>query len=441
MSTGSHRGGGAYAEGRFYLSDCTFYQSNCFNFENYRVDFPHFWEGGIMRDFFSAERLASKFGGRPDGGRVNQDIERLRAVAVLLVLVSHGQVLFSWLKFQQLITGYHFQIGVDLFFVISGYVIAMSIFRELDNRDANEPTRFFLYRFWVRRAFRLLPAAIVCIAVSTALSHLVYGENLFVMLKAAFAALFNVFNFYLLHALVNGVSVGMLEPYWSLSLEEQFYVIFPLLVLVVSTKRRLAMIAIAGVIGIELAFSVIPNLFWFIRFDGLCCGVLLACASPYIKKIRLPKVFGKVVGLALLAFFIPVALGYLFPVAGFFGAQTIPLACCVILVIFAVMDSDVFNFPLIGRALAYLGSRSYTVYLLHLTFFFAMGRVLLATGQENNTLAVLLAGLSLITFMVLVELMFRFVETPFRDYGKRVASRIKLSNSSVSSEPVKVTSS
>lgn len=391
-----------------------------------------------MRDFFNAKLLASKSGRQPGNGHVNQDIERLRAVAVLLVLVSHGQVLFSWLKFQPLISGYHFQIGVDLFFVISGYVIAMSIFRELDNRDVNEPARLFLYRFWVRRAFRLLPAAIVCITVSTALSHLVYGENLFVMLKAAFAALFNVFNLYLLHALVNGVSVGMLEPYWSLSLEEQFYIIFPLMALVVSTRRRLAIVAIVGVVGIELAFSVIPNLFWFIRVDGLCCGVLLACVSPHIKKIRFTKVLGKVVGLALLAFCIPVALGYLFPVPGFIGAQTIPLACCVILVVFAIMDSDGFNFPLVGRALSYLGSRSYTVYLLHLTFFFVTGRVLLATGQENNTLAILLAGVSLIVFMVLVELMFRFVETPFRNYGKRIAGRIKPDSASVVSKSTKV---
>src|SRR4051812_10969355 len=149
------------------------------------------------------------------------DIQGLRAVAVLTVIAAHAGVPF-------LPGGF---VGVDVFYVISGYLIASLLYREVLLTGTVS-----IGAFWARRARRILPAAtlvtVVTVLLSLAWMSLVDAREVVVdaLWSAAFAA-----NIHFAHhgvdyfSSVEGVGPSPLQHYWSLAVEEQFYLIWPLL--------------------------------------------------------------------------------------------------------------------------------------------------------------------------------------------------------------------
>ncbi|MEV7430538.1 acyltransferase family protein [Nocardioides sp. NPDC092400] len=156
------------------------------------------------------------------------DIQGLRAVAVLVVVASHAGV--PWLP-----GGF---VGVDVFFVISGFLIAGLLYREVD-RDG----RFSLLGFWSRRARRILPAATVVtvVTVLTALAWYSLIDARQVVEDAGWATLFAA-NLHFARQDVDyfasDLGVSPLQHYWSLAVEEQFYVVWPLLLLACLASAR-----------------------------------------------------------------------------------------------------------------------------------------------------------------------------------------------------------
>ena len=147
------------------------------------------------------------------------EIDGLRAIAVIPVVFFHaGFNLFSG--------GY---VGVDVFFVISGYLITTIIFKELENKT------FSLANFYERRARRILPALIFVIIITTILSFIFLTRSeLSAYFSSVIATLLFFSNFYFWKTSPYFSSESDLEPLlhtWSLSIEEQFYVLFPLLLI------------------------------------------------------------------------------------------------------------------------------------------------------------------------------------------------------------------
>ncbi|WP_449283284.1 acyltransferase family protein [Leucobacter sp.] len=186
------------------------------------------------------------------------DIQGLRALAVALVVVFH-------LAPSALPGGY---IGVDVFFVISGFLITAHLLREV---TATGTVR--LTEFWARRVRRLLPAALLVLAVSALAVYAVLpttarDQN---FTEIAFA------SFYLLNWRLAADSVDYLaadnaasiaQHYWSLSVEEQFYLFWPLIILLAvwaasrssrTSPRTAVAVALVLVLGASLAFSVIET--------------------------------------------------------------------------------------------------------------------------------------------------------------------------------------
>src|SRR5689334_8529052 len=149
------------------------------------------------------------------------DIQGLRAVAVLLVIAAHAGVPF-------LPGGF---VGVDVFYVISGYLIAGLLYREVLLTG-----KVSIGAFWARRARRILPAATVVTVVTVLLSlawmSLIDARQ--VVLDALWASAFAA-NIHFAEqgvdyfSAVEATSTSPLQHYWSLAVEEQFYVLWPLL--------------------------------------------------------------------------------------------------------------------------------------------------------------------------------------------------------------------
>ncbi|WP_141778572.1 acyltransferase family protein [Nocardioides albertanoniae] len=208
------------------------------------------------------------------------DVQGLRAVAVGLVIAGHAGL-----------SGFEGGfIGVDVFFVLSGFLITTLLLRETDRSG-----RVSISQFYARRARRILPAATATMLVVLAYSAIVLPQTLTdeIAGDAGWAAVF-LANVHFAKEAVDYFSSSAPSPfqhYWSLSVEEQFYVVWPLLILAVALwipkkLRRRAITALAGLVAaVSLAWSIHltatePATAYFstpARAFELAAGALLAC--------------------------------------------------------------------------------------------------------------------------------------------------------------------
>ena len=154
-----------------------------------------------------------------DGHEVRTDIQGLRAIAVLLVLAFH-------LWPDRLGGGY---VGVDVFLVISGFLITAHLVRQ-PPRTASD-----VGRFWARRLRRLLPASLVVIAATVIAGVVIFPvTRLGPLATDALASVFYVENWRLALSSIDYLGArapaSPLQHYWSLAVEEQFYLVWPVLI-------------------------------------------------------------------------------------------------------------------------------------------------------------------------------------------------------------------
>ncbi len=235
--------------------------------------------------------------GAPPGDRkYRPDVEGLRAVAVALAVLYHADLLHMH-------GGY---VGVDVFFVISGFVITGMLLRERATTG-----RTGLADFYGRRARRILPASTLVLVATVLMSYawlgFLRGDAI---ASDAKAAVLYVANF---HFIANGTNYinsqqppSPLQNYWSLAVEEQFYLIFPTLFILVTRvgrrfdlRARMAMVLTAAV-GASLAWSVVQTssnatAAYFsplTRAWELGLGALIALAGHHL--VRVPRRWGAV---------------------------------------------------------------------------------------------------------------------------------------------------
>jgi peptidoglycan/LPS O-acetylase OafA/YrhL len=303
---------------------------------------------------------------RRDGYR--PDIEGLRAVAVLAVVAYHAVP--GWLP-----GGY---VGVDVFFVISGFLITGLLWRELERSG-----RVSLAGFYARRARRLLPAAMLVLVVTMVASALILPPlQVASVWKDGLACALYVGNYRFAAAKVDYLAPSTPSPfthYWTLGVEEQFYLLWPLLLVAASlvwTLRRPSRGGAAAGLGVACAGSFALSL-WLTRADEplaffslptraweLGLGGLLALAVPALRRI--PAAAAAALGWAGLA---AVAVA-----CGVFGASTAFPGTAALLPVLgagAVVASGVGGAPggpvlLLGRAVPKaIGRISYSWYLWH----------------------------------------------------------------------------
>lgn len=385
----------------------------------------------------------------------NMEIERLRAVAILLVLNAHSPylraVLPKWLLESWM--------GVDLFFVISGYVVSQSLLRTLPafQLGVHWQTWFSsvkrpLFEFYARRFFRIIPAAgawmAVYIGIAALFDEQISGHPRQLLIESLYvlSGLYNYINAYFHY-----FEVYYLGHYWSLTVEEHFYLILPWLLVFFPSKRGRIITVVASIlIVICLLRPFIPLVgdhvsqwsFRFFtshrRFDALLLGVLLGLlrlhaphktspASLALRLIGMLITFAATLAIAAFPFFAPD------PFCGNLGL-TFTAMLGVLLVWLASLERGlVFEIPIVSSILEYIGSRSYSMYLAHIAILVIMLHnanhhgPIFPTWLLNSSMggvALFMIFVSLTTLAA--EVSYRWIEKPIIEYGK-----IKIARSSI----------
>ena len=300
-------------------------------------------------------------------GGFRPDIQGLRAVAVLAVLVDHAGVPFFG-------GGY---VGVDVFFVISGFLISGQLLGRLQTNG-----RIGFADFFARRARRILPAALVVLALSVA-GALIWMPPLLLpqTLGDAIATALYVPNYAFAAQGTDYLTVAapsLFQHYWSLGVEEQFYLLWPALLGVVYLVRRSRLvlgIVISLIIVVSLTLCIVmtardqPWAFFplWTRAWELAAGALLALViGRRSERPLLPPVAAAIVGWAGLAAIIASAVTFSSATAFPGIAAALPVAGAAGVILGGSAPSPGGPVLLLGRRpLLFLGAISYSLYLVH----------------------------------------------------------------------------
>jgi len=345
-------------------------------------------------------------------------IDGLRAVAVMAVMAYHAG--FTWIP-----GGF---LGVEVFFAISGYLITALLLAEVRNNG-----RVALGRFWIRRARRLLPALVVMLAVVTAYVALFVPDELVDLRDDIGAALTYTTNWFLISGDVSYFEAlgrpPVLQHLWSLAIEEQFYLLWPLVfgasaVALGRRSGRLAQLLLVGVAASMVWMIVLfspdadPSRVYYgtdTRAAGLLVGAVAAVVwSPW--RLRPTE---RSAGLVLDAMGVYAAIGLVGAFVSWDAfAPTVYRGGFVVVSLLTVVVIGVVVHPaarlvpavLGARALVWIGVRSYGLYLWHWPIFM-LTRPRLDVALTGNTLLTLRLGLT----VAAAALSYRFVEVPVRN--------------------------
>jgi peptidoglycan/LPS O-acetylase OafA/YrhL len=331
------------------------------------------------------------------------DIDGLRAVAVLSVILYH-------LSSSLLPGGF---VGVDIFFVISGFLITRNIMNEL------RAGRFSLLDFYRRRVKRIAPAMFVVVAVTVLVAQYILlpeaAETTAESGLWSIASLANVYFWQRLDTSYFAASTQQLPllHLWSLGVEEQFYALWPLLLLLTFSAKRFVLgatsIALLSVLAAHWLFTVSPTFVFYMlptRAGELLAGAIVACMVVRGRVAATSKGFlsaSAALGAALIAG----SLCLLDETLLFPGLLAIPPVLGAALLILAGERPNAIARTLSLRPLVFVGLVSYSAYLWHwpLLAFYRYGH-----GTVGPSAGLVIFGLTL----ALAALTYRFVEQPAR---------------------------
>ncbi len=347
-------------------------------------------------------------------------LDGIRALAVLAVIAYHFN--FSWAR-----GGF---LGVDIFFVLSGYLITSTVLPLKGNQ-----LTVSLKKFWIGRFRRLLPAAYVMIITSFVWAMLFHKELLHTLRGDALSSIFYSSNWwFIFHKLSYFDSFGSPSPLknlWSLAIEEQFYVIWPLLLMiglyVVKKQSKLAKIVFFGAICSALLMAILyqpgadPSRVYY-GTDTRCFELLIGCWLALIwpmKRLSSQKLstshMKKLNAISFISFTIfLVSIMYVDEFQTFLYRGGMFLFCLNAAVLIACVCHPV---SILGRILAWkplcwIGSRSYGIYLWHYPVM-VLGTPIHEIGNPSYWRI----ALQLVLIVTIAECSYRFIEMPIRKEG------------------------
>jgi len=333
-----------------------------------------------------------------------KEIDGLRAVAVLPVILSHAGI--SWFS-----GGY---IGVDIFFVISGYLITSIILEE------KKRNKFSIINFYVRRARRILPGLSVVLIFTTIAAYIFMPANL---LKGYSQSLVSVTTFssnvffYMTSGYFSQTSVEKpLLHTWSLAVEEQYYLFFPVMIVLIGLLGErwlvpsILLMATLSFIFAQLLLSrnavdanyyLIFSRAWELFFGSIIAFISLRKLHAVRSRMELLSIFG----LAMITYSV-VSFDDKIPYPGFY--TLVPVLGTCLIIVFA--DSKSFVGRILShKILVFVGLISYSLYLWHHPLFAFLR--LKSIGEPSAYLFTVAVS----STFILAFLTWKYVERPFRD--------------------------
>ena len=341
------------------------------------------------------------------------EIDGLRAIAVISVIIYHLNE--NWLS-----GGF---LGVDIFFVISGFLITGIIITEIQQNS------FSFKQFYTRRIKRIYPAFITVMALVSFIASAIFIYNDFNQLRKTIElATAFLSNFYL------GLTQGYFDlsanenpvlHIWSLAVEEQYYLIFPLILILAYKKFR--EIKVLFIITLILFFILLttsfipanfykevlhqPNIYYLsnLRFPELLIGSLLAIYHNFSNKAKLSKQVSNI--LAILSTLLLFSCLFLMNNdIAFIPGVTLILPCIfTALIIHTTSQNNILKLCLSNKVMVFIGKISYSLYLYH-WIFIALAYYITGEKQINNQSITIVTVLTII-FSVLS---YYLIEQPIR---------------------------
>lgn len=359
-------------------------------------------------------------------------LDGLRAIAVIGIIIYH-------LNKQWLTGGF---LGVDTFFVISGYLITSLLLFEYESTGIIN-----LKQFWLRRIKRLIPAMLVLVMVVTVATLIFKPAEIVNIKQDAFAAIFYVSNWWYIATDVNYFEQFAFMPLkhlWSLAIEEQFYIIFPIvfILLLLTIKKYRNVTLVLWIVSLVSLLTMIiigqaqtgHSRVYFgtdTRLQTMLLGVIFAFVWPPFKLKKNPNHilrtiidsigFVGIVLLLMLFFIVNDDSNWIYN-GGFYLISGLTL----FVIMSAVHPSGYFAKILGNPFFIYIGKRSYSLYLWHFPVI-----SFIHSYYVDGQLPVYVYVADIILTIVLSEMSYRYIETPFRKRGVQVFSISRVNKQAV----------
>lgn len=322
-------------------------------------------------------------------------LDGLRALCVLLVMFNHVHIVSvpSWI---------YGSLGVDVFFVLSGFLITMLLLREKERTGSVS-----LKGFYTRRVLRIVPVYLCTVLLYYAAVHATHDAVKTAQFNAALPWLLSFMQEY------RPVSAGnILGHAWTLGIEEKFYVFWPLLLLALYPFRRRALLLLAAIF---VAVLFLPGNYAR-SYDGLLIGAVFGIGSCTAGRWSRWKALAKIPDSALCL----LVLGA-YILHGYSNAYVLVFSGAVaILVSSLVLRNGFVRTFLEARVLVFIGKRSYAMYLIHVLVLNVVENVLPKFVKPSWFLVV---GAAYVLTIVAASVMHVTIERPCIAYGRKMSKR------------------
>ena len=331
-------------------------------------------------------------------------LDGVRGLAIILVVTHHlCHIVPGFLRY--FAGGY---LGVDLFFVLSGFLITSLIIEENDHLGSVS-----LPMFYIRRALRLLPAVAAALLATVIIGSLL-GFSFIDITPLRFVSILGYFTNWV--RAYESPNIWFLSHFWSLAIEEQFYLLWPVFLIgLLALPRKAALTIVVTLVAGSAALMVVLYLSGtypqriYSGSDTRAFELLTGClASMMVHSRRLPAWLSEKsrnglasASLVVLAAAFVIASPEL-PVMYIAGYQVITL-CAALLILHAALDRSPISRLLHSRILIWFGKRSYGLYVWHFPIYFLIAKL------EMPWLAPIAVALGVVASV----LSYRFIESPF----------------------------
>ncbi|MCR4623558.1 MAG: acyltransferase [Alphaproteobacteria bacterium] len=366
------------------------------------------------------------------------DIEKLRGFACILILLQHLIWICPYYLVISIVPSW-LSIGsgaVHIFFAISGFVITYSLSSKLENLNGNflenlKNSRDWISKFYSKRFFRIFPLALVVTIICGSYLQMIDVKSDWqsALLRSPLEILFGTFN----NSVENFVSqnviyVSGMGPFWTLAVEAQFYVLWPLVLIFCKNDNQRATVSLS--LGLIFALFVTPlsnlymgdHYYWTLNnVAELFLGSFLAYLYKSGFKINLSKAEANFFSLflAFAIWFYPSALKNVEKV--FFG-NIVETISSVLLVMLCVFSEGGFSFFGFNKIFTYLGKKSFSFYSIQLTLaniviWFTNSAYFPKDSLSKNEFFFYQFLIFLGLLLTSTELLYRFIEKPSRQLG------------------------